>query len=388
MGCGWRTRGKILDRRYRAIREAKGQPAGQGSRSRPRNQEESDSRRRARSLFDIDTALGRSGVVQDMPTGVRDQLRSLSRDYVAETNPDRQNVLRQQMARILEGEGVIGARFRATTDALDAMRGIRSKKASDSFPVPDGFDAVGAAQRFQSRKDLGIEVRGAGTPASLARIESYFGKDVAVSDLKKTLNLPEGTRVEFQPMGNNLRVLVTGKEYGQMDFTMKRDSSGKLVTDVGLFVPSKGAAGLRAGETGMANNFLGVKSTLEKLGADRIETTGAMGGMFNGAVQWARLGFNGKIPVSARNTIMRAVEASTTIPAREKARLKQTTTIQGLMKTKEGRDLWRKFATSAKMSFNLNKNSGDQKNFRDRVKPLLDYALKRGKRADTKEGNG
>lgn len=387
MGRGWRTRGKMLDRRYRAIREAKGHPAGEGSRSRPRNQEEADSRRRARSLFDIDTALGRSGVVKDMPSGVRDQLRSLSRDYVAETNPDRQNALRQQMARILEGEGVIGARFRATTDALDAMRNIK-RHTPDNFPVPDGFDAIGAAQRFQSQ--AGVTVRGAGTPASLARIESYFGKDVTVADLKKTLNLPEGTRVEFQPMGNNLRVLVTGKEYGQLDFTMKRDKSGNLIAEVGLLLPGKGVRGLRTSDTTLANSFKGMKSTMERMGVERIDTYGGMGAGLNGAVQLARYGFNGKIPSRSLSAIRKEIDSLPGISAKEKARLRQVTTIQGLMRSDVGAKLWRKHATKTAMSFNLKKGSGDQKNFRDYVEPklskLADYAQARAKRSKTGTG--
>ena len=363
MGRGWRTRGRALDRRYSVIREAKGLPFGRGSRLPPATREIADQRRRSRSLFNTDTVLGQMGIVQSLVgTRTLEQLRSLARDYVRETNPARQIELRNQMSDLIRDRDT----FRNT------IRGL------DNIKIPEGYNDAAARKRYQSLRADGIEVRGAGTKEARAAIERALGKDVGVKDLANALNLPPGVRVEFQPRANgDVRILISDNtksgNYGQTDFTIT-NRAGQKVVDVELVLP-KTPGGLN--RSGVSANMDRVINVLQKAGVSRIEATGAMGGVFTGARALPLIGMNAPLTKSYISNVLKpALASNTTLSKREKADIAKVTTIQGLLRTKFGKRLWRSTAYRTRMSMNIKPGSGDMKNFNANIKPTLERSRK------------
>lgn len=363
MGRGWRTRGRSLDRRYRDIREAKGLPFGSSSRRPPTTQEIAEQRRRSRSLFNTDTVLGQMGIVQALVgTRTLDQLRSLAREYVRETNPARQTELRNQMSDLIRDRDT----FRNTIRGLDNVK------------IPEGYNDTAARKRYQSLRADGIEVRGAGTKEARAAIERVLGKDVGVKDLVDAMKLPPGVRVEFQPSATgDLRVLIRDNtksgNYGTTDFTISGRGNQKIA-NVGLVLP-KTQGGLN--RSGVSANMDRVINVLQKAGVSRIETTGAMGGAFTGARAWPLIGMNAPLTKSYISNILKpALASNTTLSKREKADIAKVTTIQGLIRTKFGKRLWAETAYQTRMSMNIKPGSGDMKNFNRNIKPTLERARK------------
>lgn len=190
-------------------------------------------------------------------------------------------------------------------------------------------------------------------------IENHLGKNAKIEDIASMVGAPDGAKVEltagfvpedmrehFGELHGKLSVTVKGAGYQALR-TIGRDDKGELVVKNEFFEVSKDKQG-----SGLGMEIFGRQvEQASKLGISRIDTQAAGDysqiDKWNGYYTWPRLGYDGAIPSHVGSKLP--------------TKFKKAKNVSDLMKTKDGRDWWKKNGDEVELSFDLSKDSQSQR---------------------------
>lgn len=214
-------------------------------------------------------------------------------------------------------------------------------------------------------------------PGTQELIDQFFpGRNYTPEDIVKLVGALPGSEVimsaDTKRWGKNagsktLSISVYGPQYDQCSRELFIDSDGNLVMQNAMFFLKKK---YRGSGMGMAQLSAQIQNCIDA-GVDRIETCAGRGGIMNGYYTWPRLGYD-------RNLLEIHKEGWRWNPANKFPGKK---TVLDLMETPEGRAWWKKYGTTASMTFDLRPGSRS-------VSTMNNYLEERGHETRIRQAQG
>lgn len=233
--------------------------------------------------------------------------------------------------------------------AVDILESFDPSQARDDSGQWTGGGSSGGAGGEDKPPKPSVDISAKDTKVS----KKVFGKDFEPDDLPDVVginNVPGVDKVEVSSKGDIVTVKTgspddTSKPFLQREFyaTKKYDKEkGKWVQEkhcynADFFLPKE-----QQGKGLGTKVFHDQVSNLREKGFTSIKTLAGKGDNMNGYYTWARLGYDGDLPVD--------------LPKRPPS-LKSAARVSDLMKTSEGRDWWKKNGVEMEMEFSLDASS-------------------------------